>query len=404
MPDRDGRDLSLVFVIDALGHEIVGGGGFLDTLIPPNRPRVRSILGYSSAALPSLFTGRLPSGHGHWGMYRRDPGHSVFRKYAPLLRFAGRLPRGQWRVRQWLAKRLRRDGITGYFSLYEVPLGLLPEFDLCERRNIYRPGGFDGIASLFDHLHRAKVPHRIWDWSADPRASYDEMEYAARHGAERFLFLYDAGLDSLMHVHGPRSEAAASWLRACEGRILRIVEAARSAGRKPRLRVFGDHGMAEIHTILDVAGDLRRLSPNDRDSMLVFLDSTMARFWFKNDSARGAVKSILAGRSGGRFLTPEELILHGVDFSDRAYGDEIFLCDAGTLILPSFMGSTPLKGMHGYHPDDPDSDTVLLAEPAPAPVPRTILDITPLLLSDLGIETDSPGDSAMGQWSGGTGT
>jgi predicted AlkP superfamily pyrophosphatase or phosphodiesterase len=291
--------------------------------------------------------------------------------------------------------------VTGYFSLYEVPLRLLPEFDLCERRNIYRPGGFEGVFSLFDRLHRAEVPHRVWDWSADPRRSYAEMEEAARRGSERFLFLYDAGLDSLMHVHGPRSEAAASWLRECEGKILRIVEAARSAGRRPRLRIFGDHGMAEIRAIIDLAGGLRKLPASVQNGMLAFLDSTMARFWFKNDSARAAVLALLAGQSGGRILTRDEITLHGVDFPDHAYGEEIFLCDAGTLILPSFMGSTPLKGMHGYHPDDRDSDTVLLAEPAPERMPRTILEIAPLLLDDIGIAYGSPCATPSGRSGGG---
>jgi hypothetical protein len=385
MPDRDGRDLSLVFLIDALGHEIVGSGGFLDALVPPERPCVRSILGYSSSALPSLFTGCLPNEHGHWGMYRRSPERSVFRKYAPLLRLAGRMPRGQWRVRQWLAGRLRRDGITGYFSLYEVPLRLLPEFDLCERRNTYRPGGFDRVPSLFDHLEGAKVPHRIWDWTSTPAKSYAEMEEAARRGSDRFLFLYDAGLDSLMHVHGPRSAATVSWLRDCEGRISRIVEAARSAGRRPRLRIFGDHGMAAIHTHIDLLRDLQELPAEVRRETLGFFDSTMGRFWFASASARDAVLGLLAKRDGGRLLTREEFVIHGVDFPDHAYGEEVFLCDAGTLILPSYMGSEPLKGMHGYHPDDRDSNTTLLADPMPEHAPRTILDILPLLLDDLGV-------------------
>lgn len=402
MLDRDGRDLSLVFVIDALGHELVGRGGFLDSLVPRERPRIRSILGYSSAALPSLFTGLLPNQHGHWGMYRRNPERSVFRKYSALLRIAGRFPRGQWRIRQWLARSLRRDGVTGYFSLYEVPLQLLPEFDLCERRNIYRPGGFEGISSLFDHLHRAGVAHKVWDWSADPRRSYAEMEAAARQGTERFLFHYDAGLDSLMHVHGPRSAAAAAWLRECEQKILRIVEAARTAGRNPRLRIFGDHGMAEIRTIIDLGGELRKLPADVQAGTLAFLDSTMARFWFKRSSAREAVLAHLAGKRGGRFLTAAELELHGVDFPDHAYGEEVFLCDAGTLILPSFMGRTPLKGMHGYHPDDRDSDTVLIADPAPQRTPRTILEMTPLLLDDIGVAYDPLGAAGSGRAEKGT--
>jgi hypothetical protein len=51
------------------------------------------------------------------------------------------------------------------------------------------------------------------------------------------------------------------------------------------------------------------------------------------------------------------------------------------------MGSTPLEGMHGYHPDDPDTDTTLLADPVPERPVNSILDITPMLLSDLGLGT-----------------
>ncbi|MDM7917390.1 MAG: alkaline phosphatase family protein, partial [Candidatus Eisenbacteria bacterium] len=229
MPERDGRDLSLVFLIDALGKEIVGRDGFLDALVPRNRPRVRSILGYSSAAIPTLFTGVPPAVHGHWAMYRRDRGDSVFRPYARRLRLASKLPAGKWRTRRWLTAQLRRDGLTGYFSLYEVPLGLLPFFDLSERRNIYRPGAFDGVRSLFDRLVEESVPYRVWDWSVPEERSFSEMEAAAREGNERFLMLYSSGLDGVMHVHGPDSPAARAWLKQAEGRIGAVVDAARRA-------------------------------------------------------------------------------------------------------------------------------------------------------------------------------
>jgi hypothetical protein len=149
--------------------------------------------------------------------------------------------------------------------------------------------------------------------------------------------------------------------------------------------------MAEIREIIDLAGAIAKLPAGVRGDTLAFLDSTMARFWFRSGSAREAVLALLAGQAGGRVLTREELGLHGVYFPDRAYGEEIFLCDAGTLILPSFMGSTPLKGMHGYHPDDADSFTVLLADPAPERAPRSILEIAPLLLDDLGLTGEARG-------------
>lgn len=376
----------LVFLIDALGYEIVGRGGFLDELIPVGTRRpVKSILGYSAAAIPSLFTGKKPNEHGHWGMYRRDPAGSVFRRYRGWLRFAGRVPRGQWRVRRWLSGQLRRDGVSGYFSLYEVPLDLLPEFTLAESRNIYRPGGFERVASLFDVVHASPLRARVWDWSSPSDVSFAEMKEAAEAGGYDFLFLYTAGLDEIMHMHGPDGEPARRWLAEHERKILDIVAAARRGGRTARVRLFGDHGMARIHESIDLIGVLRALPVKARKDYLVFVDSTMARFWFHSDRARDVVRGALSSLSAGRFLTREELIEHGVYFADHAYGEEIFLCDPGWLVLPSFMGRNRLLGMHGYHPADKDSDTTWLASPASDEAPRSILGIAPLLLEEMGL-------------------
>jgi hypothetical protein len=384
MTENDGRDLSLVFLIDALGYEQVGRGGFLDDRIAPERPRVRSVFGFSSAAIPSLLTGRTPREHGHWSMYRRDMGDSVFAPYAPWLRFAGHLPRGQWRTRKWLSGRLRRAGLTGYFDLYEVPLAYLPLFDLCQRRNIYRPGAFSGVASIFDRLEAARVSWRVWDWSCSTERAFAEMTQAAMAGDERLLLLYTPELDATMHTHGPDSPAAKAWLSRCEERIGRVIDAARAAGRSPRVRIFGDHGMARVRGYADVAAALAPLGLRMPRDYVVFLDSSMARFWFPNDRARATILSRLGELPGGRFVPDAELRELGVDVAGSAYGEAVWLCDPGIVILPSFMGSSPLAGMHGYHPDDRDTDTTLLADP-PASV-RTILDITPLLLSDLGLE------------------
>jgi hypothetical protein len=381
----DGRDLSLVFLIDALGYEQVGKGGFLDERIPPDRPRVRSVFGFSSAAIPSLLTGRLPREHGHWSMYRRNMGDSVFAQYATWLRIAGKLPRGQWRTRRWLSERLRRGGLSGYFDLYEVPLAFLPLFDLCQRRNIYRPGAFAAVQSIFDRLDGARIAWRVWDWSCPTERAFAEMKQAAAGGGERFLLLYTPELDATMHTHGPRSAAATAWLARCGERIGEVIDAARAAGRAPRVRIFGDHGMAPVRGYADVGAALARLEWRMPHDYIVFLDSSMARFWFSNDRARAAIASALAELPGGRFVTESERKTLGVDVAGDAYGESVWLCDPGIVILPSFMGRSPLEGMHGYHPDDPDTDTTLLADPPPERPVTSILEIAPLLLSDLGL-------------------
>ena len=387
MRDADGRDLSLVFLIDALGYEIVDRVGFCREILPAGPIRVRSILGFSSGAIPTILTGRLPSEHGHWSMYRRNTGAGIFDRYRGLLRLAGAIPRGSWRVRKWLSDRLRRDGVSGYFSLYEVPLGLLPRFDLCERRNIYRPGAFDGgIESLFDRLEREGSSYRVWDWSVPDDRALREMEVAAREGGERLLLFYSSVLDATMHLHGPDSEATRIRLGEYEKGIAGVVEAARAGGRSPRIRIFGDHGMAPVRSHLDLLGLLRSVDARAPEDYLVFVDSTMGRFWFRDAGARRKILDLLRGRDEGRWLEAAEMERLGVAFPGREYGEEVFLAEPGVLIVPSFMGSEPIAGMHGYHPDDPDSDTVLLADPVPARPVRTIGDLMGLLLDDLGIE------------------
>ncbi len=379
------RDLVLVFMIDALGHELVGSGGFLDHIAAAPRPRLRSIFGFSSGAIPSIFTGRMPREHGHWSMYRRDMGASIFRRYRVPLSIAARIPRGHWRVRRWLADRLRRDGLTGYFSLYEIPLELIHHFDLCERRNIYRPGAFDGIPGFFDRLVQHAVSYRVWDWSCRTESALAEMEREAAAGRHRLLFLYTPDFDATMHVHGPRSEAARSWLVWMEERIEKILEIARASGRRPILRVFGDHGMAAVHKELDISGIMASLSLRMPKDYLMFLDSSMARFWFHSQTAERAIRQRLGGLSGGRWVPQEEMDELGVGFADRAYGEAVYLCDPGVVILPSFMGSAPLAGMHGYHPDDADSYTTLLSDSPVEPAPESILHLSQVLLRDLGI-------------------
>jgi predicted AlkP superfamily pyrophosphatase or phosphodiesterase len=383
------REVTIVFLIDALGSAQVARAGFLDRYVAPERRRpVRSVFGFSSAVLPSIFTGRLPREHGHWSMFRRDMGDSVFHPYRHWIRLASFYSRGQWRFREHLSGRLRRAGLTGYFSLYEVPLEHLCLFDLCQRRNIYLPGAFDGIPSIFDRLVEEAIPHRVWDWRSDEERAFGEMEIAARTGPETFLFLYTADLDSTMHIHGPSSDAAAMWLRRAEERIVRVVEAARASGRKTRLRVFGDHGMAPVRGEVDVVAMMQRLPWRMPRDYTMFLDSSMARFWYRSDGARRDIRQALGSAKGGRFVTPTEMAALGVDFPGHDYGEDVFLCDAGVIVQPSFMGHEPLAGMHGYHPDDEDSNSVFLADPPPARGPDSVIDIASILMSDVGISME----------------
>jgi hypothetical protein len=86
----------------------------------------------------------------------------------------------------------------------------------------------------------------------------------------------------------------------------------------------------------------------------------MARFWFAHDRARQRITACLREVEQGRILDDAELARLGALFSDRYFGELVFLVREGVLIVPSDMGERPIRAMHGYHPDDPHSYAALL--------------------------------------------
>jgi hypothetical protein len=376
--------LSIYVLVDALGWDVLRGRPFLDDVLVDRR-WLTTILGYSSGAIPTLLSGLTPGQHGHWNLFYRDPLHSPFRWTRPL---AG-LPRPlvENRVSRRALKMLARrvSGYRGYFSLYDYPVAHLAEFDLTEKRDIYRPGGLD-CRSLFDDLTEAAIPYECYNYHGHTDAEILALApERAAHTPARVLFLYLSGLDHHLHFHVHEPESVTTMLGWYEAGLRRVWEAATRGGREARLFVFSDHGMTPIRWTYDLRRDVQALGLRVPGDYLPAYDSTMARFWVDSDRARSALTALLEDHPCGRLLGPTELQRLGVWFGDDRYYQLLFLMKPGMLLSPSDMGSVRFAGMHGYHPSEPTADAVLLAS---VPVDRGVDHITGVrgvLLEDLGL-------------------
>jgi hypothetical protein len=375
------RRLVLIVLVDALGWEQAGDPAFVPELDAPRAP-VRSVLGYSSANLPTIMTGRLPREHGHFSMYRRAGPDGVFAGAKQTLALASRLTNRRWRISGWLAWWLRRRGVTGYFSLYEIPFSVLAEFDLCQRRDIFAPGAFDGMSGIAD-LVLGTGAGRIWNWSVPEDRAFTELSEEIDRGEGRVLFLYTAALDGLMHAAGPQSGAVREALAGYAERIERLCERARQRYEDVRVFVFGDHGMAPVSGVHDLRSELELAGFGPGGPVLYFIDSTMARFWFRSAADRRRIEEILARHTWGRILGDEELESLGALFPDHCHGELIFLLEEGETLVPSFMSGIPARGMHGYHPDARHSFTVLLTNTANRPYPANLIELHALLRDEI---------------------
>ncbi len=376
--------LSIYVLVDALGWELIRTRPFLDDVVADRRWLV-TILGYSSGAIPTLLSGRMPSQHGHWNLFYLAPDRSPFR----WTRLLGPAPRPL--VENRVARRAitlisrRLSGYRGHFSLYDYPVGHLAYLDLCEKRDIYAPGGLD-CPSIFDEMQARGIPYECYTYHTRTDAEILALapERAARSDA-RVLFLYLSGLDHYLHFHIHEPEGVAGALAWYEAGLRRLWQAAVRARGDVRLFVFSDHGMTPVRWTYDLARDVAALGLRVPQDYLPAYDSTMARFWVWTDRARRRLTELLGDHPCGQLLDREELARLGVWFEDGRYYHLLFLMRPGVLLRPSHMGAVRFAGMHGFHPSEPTADAVLLAT---VPIPRSvdhIAHVHRVLLDDLGM-------------------
>ncbi|MBL9127698.1 MAG: alkaline phosphatase family protein [Verrucomicrobiales bacterium] len=364
--------LPLFVMIDACGWEILRRHSFLERTAP-TRKRLRSVFGYSSTCVPSILSGRWPSEHRNWCYFVYDPPRSPFRSLRPLRWLPPALTRRRF-FRRWLARFVRaRLGFRGYFDLYNIPFRYIHLFDFTEKRSPLAPAGMNRGSNIFDFLAVRDIPYFVTDTARSEEANRDALLADIRAERIEFAFQYWAGLDGLLHRVGNQSPEIADRLHLYQDWIERILAEAKEHYREVHLYVFSDHGMANCDRMLDLKGRIDALPARMERDYAVVYDSTMARFWFFDPAARESITAELRRIPEGRILSDDELEGLHARFEDRYFGELVFLVEEGVLIVPSHMGERPIRGMHGYHPDAPQSFAALLTN-RPS-VPDDVTDI-----------------------------
>lgn len=373
---NSGSAANIFVLIDALGWPYVEQSEFLSDVLPYRMP-VRTVLGYSSGAVPTILTGKLPTETGHWNLFYYDPGNSPFR----WLRHFSFLPDvilGH-RVTRKLLKELGRH-VLGQGPLFECAVSprFLPWLNWVEKRNLFASNGVSGLPTIFDHLQRQGIPYRVYSYHD---CSDAEVLRRARCDLEQseasFFFLYLSEMDMFLHTHCCDLTAVKQRLSWYADELRALHDRARARHPDSRLVVFSDHGMTPVRNSYDVFGEVDSLGWRMPEDYLAVYDSTMARFWIFSEPARRSIVERLAKLGCGRILTDKELQQLGVFFPDRRYGDVIFLLHPGWLMARSDFNDRRWMpaGMHGYDPGDPYSDAVFLSSVVPPLRPRTIADL-----------------------------
>jgi hypothetical protein len=387
--------LPLFVFIDACGWEIIRNDPFARAFAPYRR-RLDSVFGYSSACVPSIVSGAWPTDHRNWSYFVYDPKRSPFR-WLKLFKWLPDTITSRRRFRRYLSRFLQRPlKFRGYFDLYNIPFEYISLFDFSEKKSPLRPGGMNRGGNIFDFLEIHNIPYHVSDPANSETENLTNLIGEIRLEQVDFAFVYWPDLDGLLHMVGNKSAEVPAKLRVYEQRLEQLLTHAHEHYQKVHLYVFSDHGMANCTEYLDLKSIIEKLAREHglrfgRDYVVVY-DSTMARFWFPEveggargsaPTAREIIESRLNQIPQGRIVPDAELERLRALFTDRYFGEVIFLVKEGVLIVPSHMGQRPIKAMHGYHPEEQHSYAALLSNRFDIPATVTAIpNIYDLMVSD----------------------
>jgi predicted AlkP superfamily pyrophosphatase or phosphodiesterase len=374
----------ITFFFDGLKPDSLEHMPFLNSFA--FKRRMRAELGHSVTCHPSMYSGVHPNKHLRWFIWQYDPVGSPF-KWASVLRFLGIL--NNFPARYFLHKftSLFREENTSWFGvplLVNLPLKHWSYFNVVEDRSWDEPGFLKEYPTVFDILRKQNISFEVIGMTkgaGDESAQIDGFEFKE---IQPWTYFFLGSLDGYSHKYRQDSPETIERMRYLD----QLVEA-KFREYKQRVNdfdvfVFSDHGHVRAEKRVDIHNIFRQQG-SDLNQFIHLVESNYLRVWFRNDGERAIVEDILQTVEKGFILSEEHLRRYHLEMPDNRYGDLVFYLDAPYLFTKTIWGfSRRQKSMHGYLPDNPDSDGIFLSQrPLVDGTHVELVDILPTLLDSL---------------------
>ncbi len=244
-------------------------------------------------------------------------------------------------------------------SIFNIPLKYSKYFDFLMKKNFFA-GNSLSHPTIFDVLkNKKKISGYMWPFvlknnktkidflnistnttNTDKRAFTRSISLLK--DSPDLFYLHFFSTDNLVHKYGTESKKTIELIKILDKYVEEISKYA------DKLLIFSDHGMTDIKEIIDIKKIIDSSGLVFGKDYVMFLDSTLARFWFFNDNAKNKIKNLLLKTKNGKIISFKNKDIH------RKFGELIFQVNPGILILPNFYQNVADKATHGYDDKSPD--------------------------------------------------
>lgn len=307
----------------------------------------------------TIFSGTWPRTNGIWTNFiRRKQSQAAFLEFTwcSLLKVLNLIPsdRLAWDFRYITYKLLKKPVPIQNLT----PPDLLRFFQSKLETSVFRDNALGNIPTLFDVVRETgrtiTFINTLINQGNDEKIAAKTIAYLRQGKVSPLTYLKFSSLDLIGHRFGPESKITRERVRVIDGLIDEIIQEAKGRDEITFL-IFSDHGMTPVTEWIDVLKLLGKTGLKIGKDYLVFLDSTMARFWFNAQSAGNIIEMLLSDLKCGFLLSDDNLKKANLPVNKEEYGELIFALKEGAVISPDFFHkNTLVKGMHSYYASEYD--------------------------------------------------
>jgi len=355
------RNCTVIMLLDSFKYDYLKETSFLKELAKENSSsKLETSFGFAQPQC--VFTGKYPEETNKFTLFYFNPKTSPF-KWVKYFYFGFEIS-SKNKFSNYITRRfvdVTSQKINNYWFVTSsrIPFNILHYFDIILKKEFYRDDTL-GTTSIFNLLRDNNMSFRVFGWPSihNTKQAYERTILSLKNEKHDLYYIHLTDLDSITHKFGCNSLERKQEVQRLDKIIEELLKEFQKK-YKVNFVLFGDHGMIDVKYTINIQKELLSLDLRFGKDYIMFLDSTMARFWFFNDKAN-EIKDLKI--KGGHFLTKNELINLNANFKDNRHGDLIFLADPGYLILPNyFQGDLLIKSMHGYDPKHPSQYGVFIS-------------------------------------------
>jgi len=372
----------LTVFIDSLKPESVRYMPFLNSF--RFKRRVKTELGYSLTCHSSVYSGVYPDKHKVWFFWKYSPHSSPFKWIRKL--HLDKLPHTKYtKFLCFAATKL----VTPTKSLFGIPFYYITFWGLWHTLIKYWSylDATEYYQTIFDILEANNIQFEVIYGAKVP------LSGIKRHQIKPWTYIFIGDIDLLTHKYGQDSMPTRKRLREIDETLRKTYKLFEKEYSDFYFICFSDHGQCKVKGNVDLHA-LFRSHDKSLDDYVHFVDSTFARFWFRDEKEEKEVREILSDLHDRGFILTEELLKkYNLCMPDNRYGDLIFYLDApyifdhGNLSVMGKQFSVSAVEMHGYLPDYPESDGIFVSNrEVLADSHVELVDIMPSILHALNIK------------------